>query len=107
LLPGSGTAQSMQDGARAGKDLEAGNYGVRHFISARALSTPASIGCLRENNWRFLVGWPPRLFRGRSLRLQRPWRRPVNRLMKFGVRPVLSVAQTIFGGSRSLTGVIG
>src|SRR5262249_61838340 len=27
LLPGSGTAQSMQDGARAGKDLEAGNYG--------------------------------------------------------------------------------
>src|SRR5262245_27392895 len=27
LLPGSGTAQSMQDGARAGYDLEAGNYG--------------------------------------------------------------------------------
>jgi hypothetical protein len=26
LLPGSGTAQSMQDGARAGKDLEAGDY---------------------------------------------------------------------------------
>src|SRR5262249_27387336 len=71
---------------------------MRHFISARASSTPASIGCLRENNWRFWVGWPPRLFRGRSLRLQRPWRRPVNRLMKFGVRPVLSVAQTIFAG---------
>jgi len=33
LLPGSGTAQSMQDGARAGKDLEAGNYGdaALHF----------------------------------------------------------------------------
>src|SRR5262245_2270602 len=27
LLPGSGTAQSMQYGAQAGKDLEAGNYG--------------------------------------------------------------------------------
>ena len=27
LLPGSGTVQSMQDGAQAGKDLEAGNYG--------------------------------------------------------------------------------
>jgi hypothetical protein len=26
LLPGSGTVQSMQDGAQAGKDLEAGNY---------------------------------------------------------------------------------
>src|SRR5262249_45587130 len=33
LLPGSGTAQSMQDGARAGKALEAGNYGdaALHF----------------------------------------------------------------------------
>jgi hypothetical protein len=27
LLPGSGTAQSMQHGVQAGKDLEAGNYG--------------------------------------------------------------------------------
>jgi len=27
LLPGSGTVQSMQHGAQAGKDLEAGNYG--------------------------------------------------------------------------------
>jgi Large polyvalent protein associated domain 23 len=27
LLPGSGTVQSMQDSAQAGKDLEAGNYG--------------------------------------------------------------------------------
>jgi conjugative element/phage-associated large polyvalent protein len=27
LLPGSGTVQSMQDGAQAGKDFDAGNYG--------------------------------------------------------------------------------
>jgi hypothetical protein len=27
LLPGSGTVQSMQDGAEAGQELEAGNYG--------------------------------------------------------------------------------
>jgi hypothetical protein len=33
LLPGSGTVQSMQDGAEAGQELEAGNYGkaAAHF----------------------------------------------------------------------------
>jgi hypothetical protein len=34
LLPGSGTVQSMQDSAQAGKDLEAGNYAnaAAHFL---------------------------------------------------------------------------
>src|SRR5262249_11087126 len=92
---------------RQEKTLIPGATGTRQPIWARAALIWDLIGCLRENNWRFWVECPPKLFLGRSSRLQRLWKRPVNRLMKFGVRPVLSVAQTIFGGSRSPTVVIG
>ena len=107
LLPGSGTAQSMQHGAQAGKDLEAGNYGNAAVNLAAGVVNTGLDWLPGEKQLAILGGISAKTFPWRNSRLQRPWRRPANRLMKFGVRPVLSVARTIFGDSKYLTGVIG
>jgi len=105
LLPGSGTVQSMQDSAHAGKDFEAGDYGP---AAAHLGAGVANLGL----DWlplgkqlAILGGMSAKT--GRSSRSLKLWRRLESRLMKSGVRRASRVARTTSGASRSLIAAIG